>query len=311
MKKAVLIALFLAFASGASFAQTSIQGKTFNVRQFGAKGDNSTDDTAAVAAAVSAWIASPGSVLFFPAGTYLVDPGTVTITTNSVSIRGDGVGVSVLKNRSAGSAITLDNTSNITHSILIENLSITGFGSGSTDNGITVSGGGQEPYGLTVRRVTIGNVAGRGIYVSNNLFTSRFVDVDVSVLAAGTNGIDISGASDIALERCYVHTVGTNGAAYRIHAGVVTLIACNGIDSGTTADWMVLGDSTGTGDPTDRYARANLIGCNAEAFTNRGVYAKSGSYVNQYVGVTILAPITGTVTPIKYDFVDTGQRGRC
>ena len=143
MKKAVLIALFLAFASGASFAQTSIQGKTFNVRQFGAKGDNSTDDTAAVAAAVSAWIASPGSVLFFPAGTYLVDPGTVTITTNSVSIRGDGVGVSVLKNRSAGSAITLDNTSNITHSILIENLSITGFGSGSTDNGITVSGGGQ------------------------------------------------------------------------------------------------------------------------------------------------------------------------
>lgn len=274
----------------------------------GCTGNGVTNDTACVAASYTAALAA-GRPLYFPAGTYLVDAGTLILATNSVTIFGDGPGRSTIKNRTAGAAITLDNNAALTHSIAIRDLSLVGFGSGSSDVGLLVSGTGNEPYGLNVERVTIGNMAGRGIYVTSNLFTSRFVDIDVSVLAAGSNGIDISGGADITLENCYVHSVGTNGAAYRLHAGVTTLIACNGIDSGTNADWLVLGDSTGTGDPSDRYARVNLINCNIEAFTNRGVYAKSGSYVNKYEGVTFLAPSSGTVTPIKYDFVDTGQRG--
>ncbi len=274
----------------------------------GCTGNGVTNDTACVAASYTAALAA-GRPLYFPAGTYLVDAGTLILATNSVTIFGDGPGRSTIKNRTAGAAITLDNNAALTHSIAIRDLSLVGFGSGSSDVGLLVSGTGNEPYGLNVERVTIGNMAERGIYVTSNLFTSRFVDIDVSVLAAGSNGIDISGGADITLENCYVHSVGTNGAAYRLHAGVTTLIACNGIDSGTNADWLVLGDSTGTGDPSDRYARVNLINCNIEAFTNRGVYAKSGSYVNKYEGVTFLAPPSGTVTPIKYDFVDTGQRG--
>jgi len=283
--------------------------QAYNVKNDGGcVGDGVTNDTSCVAAAYTAALAA-SRPLYFPTGNYQVDGGTLVVATNSVTIFGDGPARSIITNRTAGSVITLDNTSNITHSVTIRDLSLVGAGSGSSDVGITVSGVGQEPYGLTVNNVTIGNMGGKGIYVSNNLFTSRFVDVDVSVNSSGTNGIDISGAADIVLENCYVHTVGTNGAAYRIHAGTATLIGCNGIDSGTTADWIVLGDSTGTGDPTDRYARVNLISSNIEAFTNRGVYAKSGSYVNKYEAVTFLAPATGTVTPIKYDFVDTGQRG--
>ena len=57
MKKAFLF-LFLAIASGVSFAQTSIQGREFSVRAYGAKGDNSTNDTAAFAAAAAAVNAS-------------------------------------------------------------------------------------------------------------------------------------------------------------------------------------------------------------------------------------------------------------
>lgn len=286
-----------------------LQVQAYNVKNDGGCiGDGVTNDTTCVAAAYTAAIAA-SRPLYFPSGTYLVDGSTIIVATNSVTIFGDGPGRSTIKNRTNGSSITLDNSSAITHSVRIRDLSLSGAGSSSADIGITVSGSANEPFGLTVSNVTIGNMGGKGIYVSNNLFTSRFVDIDVSVLAGGTNGIDISGGSDIVLERCYVHTVGTGGAAYRIHAGVATLIGCNGIDSGLTSDWIVLGDSTGTGDPTDRYARINLIGTNIEAFTNRGVYAKSGSYVNKYEGVTILAPATGTVTPIKYDFVDTGQRG--
>jgi hypothetical protein len=287
---------------------------TFEVQAYNVKndggcvGDGVTNDTTCVGNAYTAALAA-GRPLYFPTGNYFIDGGTLTIATNSVTIFGDGPARSIITNRTVGSSITLDNTSAITHSVTIRDLSLVGAGSGSSDIGLTVSGVGQEPYGLTVDNVTISNMGGKGIYVSNNLFTSRFSDVDVSVNSGGTNGIDISGGADIIIENAYVHTVGTNGAAYRIHSGITTLIGCNGIDSGTAADWIVLGDSTGTGDPSDRYARVNLINSNIEAFTNRGVYAKSGSYVNKYEGVTILAPATGTVTPIKYDFVDTGQRG--
>lgn len=298
-----------AAANGGGGGSAMFQVQAYNVKiDGGCVADGITNDTVCVSASYTAAVAA-GRPLYFPTGTYLVDGGTLVVATNSVTIFGDGPGRSTIKNRTAGAVITLNNASAITHSITIRDLSLSGFGTGSTDIGLLVTNAANEPFGLLVESVTIGNVAGKGISVTNNLFTSRFVDVDVSILAAGTNGIDISGGADIILENCYVHAVGTNGAAYRIHAGTVVMIGCNGIDSGTTADWLVLGDSIATGDASDRYARAILIASNVEAFTNRGVYAKAGSYVSEYRGVTFLAPASGTVAPIKYDFVDTAQRG--
>lgn len=59
-----------------------------NVKGFGAKGDGVTDDTAAISAAI-ATMPSTGSVLYFPAGTYLTSGG-FTIS-NPATVRGDGV----------------------------------------------------------------------------------------------------------------------------------------------------------------------------------------------------------------------------
>ena len=42
-----------------------------SVRDFGAKGDNSTDDTAAIAAALAALYRRNGGTLYFPSGQYL------------------------------------------------------------------------------------------------------------------------------------------------------------------------------------------------------------------------------------------------
>lgn len=58
-----------------------------NVKDHGARGDDATDDTAAIAAALSA-IPATGGVLYFPAGTY-VTTGGFTITKPTI-IRGDG-----------------------------------------------------------------------------------------------------------------------------------------------------------------------------------------------------------------------------
>jgi hypothetical protein len=47
-------------------------GQFFNVKAFGAKGDGSTDDTAAVNAAFAAAYAAGGGVIYFPQGKYLI-----------------------------------------------------------------------------------------------------------------------------------------------------------------------------------------------------------------------------------------------
>ena len=53
-------------------------GQFFNVKAYGAKGDATTNDTAAVQAAINAANAEGGGVIYFPAGTYLI-PSALSI----------------------------------------------------------------------------------------------------------------------------------------------------------------------------------------------------------------------------------------
>lgn len=65
-----------------------------NVKQYGAKGDGSTDDTSAIAAARSAVNSAGGGIVFFPPGTYISGNQTVY---NNVLHDGSGEGVSIIK----------------------------------------------------------------------------------------------------------------------------------------------------------------------------------------------------------------------
>lgn len=83
----------------------------FNVRWFGAKGDNSTNDTTAIANAITLASTVSGTV-YFPVGTYLTDKITLTETINDgISFLGEGkygqfggVG-SKIKLRSSGTSL--------------------------------------------------------------------------------------------------------------------------------------------------------------------------------------------------------------
>jgi len=83
---------YLATGSGAvaSTVQTKLR-EQISVKDFGAKGDGTTDDTAAIQAAVAA---SSGKALYFPAGTYIVSD-IITLVANSV-VYGDQ-GITTLK----------------------------------------------------------------------------------------------------------------------------------------------------------------------------------------------------------------------
>ena len=72
-----------------------------SVKDFGAKGDGTTDDTAAIQAAIDyaeTKVISTfrsGATVYFPAGTYVVSSG-LTIDTGNVGIAGDGISASVI-----------------------------------------------------------------------------------------------------------------------------------------------------------------------------------------------------------------------
>lgn len=67
----------------------------FNVVDYGAAGDGSTDDTTAVQAAITAANSAGGGVVFFPKGTYLCQPLTMYA---NVGLRGVGI-TSILKKK--------------------------------------------------------------------------------------------------------------------------------------------------------------------------------------------------------------------
>lgn len=92
---------------------TDILG-AFNVRDFGARGDGTTDDTASIQAAIDACDAAGGGVVYVPPGVYRVNGLTIAADPAPsgfpdrvcrVSIKGAGPGASVLKSNGSGTVL--------------------------------------------------------------------------------------------------------------------------------------------------------------------------------------------------------------
>ena len=82
-----------------------INGDSLNVLDYGATGDGVTDDTAAIQAAIAAALAN-GKSVFIPAGTYILQ-GTLNGGTK-LKLFGEGVGLTILKKKTASSGHILD-----------------------------------------------------------------------------------------------------------------------------------------------------------------------------------------------------------
>jgi len=92
----------------------------FNARQYGAKGDGSTDDTTSIQNAINA--ASSGGIVFFPAGTYKVS-SPININHQGIRLFGTGLGSLISISASFSGANVFNITSNF---CAIEKLSIQG-----------------------------------------------------------------------------------------------------------------------------------------------------------------------------------------
>jgi polygalacturonase len=182
--KVALAGILLSSTLLASAAQAATQ--TFSVKDFGATGDGTTDDTAAIQAALAAANAVPGSKLVFPSGNYVYSG---QLTANGISVVGHSA------------TLTASNPANdfaAMFTLTGSQVSITGFTFASSD--------------IAVGRVVVD--AANGFKVENNTFTLSADSVDVrdssangkinsnkmTLLGSATSAISLDTSSQISID---------------------------------------------------------------------------------------------------------------
>ena len=130
-----------------------------SVKDFGAKGDGSTDDTAAITAA----FASGYTKIYIPAGTYIVTESLVVPT--GVSIKGDGEYVSVISLKQQDYT-TPNALYGLTSSGSLEDVTISDIGlRGNVGSQTTVDSGTQGLWGIYFRSGSMTNVHVKNVRV--------------------------------------------------------------------------------------------------------------------------------------------------
>lgn len=103
-----------------------LAGFVVNVRDFGAKGDGSTDDSTSIQAALTA-LGDNGGCLYFPAGTYRYKQ-TLCVEKSNITIASDSKGQTLLYFDSQnGEAVRFDGSNQPLHHVGIRDLHVISF----------------------------------------------------------------------------------------------------------------------------------------------------------------------------------------
>lgn len=243
-------------------------GQVVNVKAYGAKGDGTTNDTAAIAAAMIVVNNSSNACLFFPPGTFLTD--TITFATANVCMEGAGINRSNIKSL-LGNTVVTASTVGISSGIFKDLSFLSNGGSGG---GIVIPASLPFAYSITVERVTATGFSGPAIYLPS-AFNVRIVDSQAS--SVGNNAFDVYGAPSCLFENDFATDSGNGYAGYRVHNGACSLISANGIDgSGAGESWGIFGDNTADGDVSNLFAFPVIISSNIESFTKYGIQIRNG-----------------------------------
>lgn len=267
-----------------------IEGAVVNVLDFGAVGNGTTDDTAAIQAAINS-LSATGGVVYLPINTYKIT-APLTNTKSGVSLVGDGSAATIISNSQTGDAIVFGDAVNELTQCRIVGMKIQGsvtsgrgfygkiFGSQCELNDVYVNSGSvgiqlDSCYVSKYYNVWVRSTVSHGIFVNNISHNTSFIGCKVQL--AGGNGMVIQG--------CYnVLVTGSNFEFNQINQIAVSN-GCAGVDI------------------ADNY----FEGLMPFASGNAGVYVSTGANVvsvrNNFIDATQSGPAgtDGTGTYLKVD----------
>jgi|GEM_PF-4930808 len=173
-----------------------------NVKAFGATGDGSTNDYAAVQACIDFVESLGGGIVYFPYGTYLLNTG-LTIDVAGVSIEGAGKSAAVLKNGSSSNTLIT-------------------FNPGAAGD----SKAHIRDIGITASTTS----SGTAILVTNG----DRIEISNVQVALHRTSIDCNAVTAARVEHCYVVSTDDNASSIGVRVGTRGSVERCEVASGTT-----------------------------------------------------------------------------
>jgi hypothetical protein len=272
---------------------------------YGALGNNSTEDTTAIMAAITA-VAAAGGVVYFPPGTYITQ--TLTLPSN-VQLLGAGHDFSKLKLKAGTNAAVIQSTgfagltgggtSGGTHGFAVNHLDVDGNKANNPSGGFGVQlyGYGFELVGLRVHDCQYDGIysewgtAGGSIAPHDMMATV----IDVQSHDNGRDGISWNGPHDAVFVGCLTYrNVGRGIAALGTNKGTgLVFLGCHSYGAGQLWAWWlettgnILSGCEGEGAGSDATTGGQaFIGANDNSL-NGGHFFSAGVHSNNVRGIVI------------------------
>ncbi|WP_158235822.1 right-handed parallel beta-helix repeat-containing protein [Deinococcus sp. UR1] len=238
---------------------TPLPGDSVSVKDFGARGDGRTDDTAALRRA----LATRGKNIHFPAGTYLV--GSVVTVDGASRQKLTGTGATIQASpsfvRQGDNAVLYIKNA---RDLVVDGLTVTGHRTDSTHPGVDIDGVRvASSQSVTLQNVTIGRAPTNGL----TILSSQNVTVQDSKFAHSTrHGIWSSKSDNVRLLR---NTVQGNGAPNSLTYGGIGILATVG--NGFHAEGNTILETCDSGTKTEAVNNVTYINNTVRTFGKDGI----------------------------------------
>lgn len=256
---------------------------------YNAKGDNSTDDTAAIAAALAA-LPAAGGVVYFPAGTYKIT-SALTIP-DFATLIGTGTGSKIRQTTNTENGLNCTTAQYVT----IRDLQVTGPGKG-VGSGIGIyfnDNSGASSNRLVFENLLVQSWGSDGIKLETPVVSNL---INVNVQSCGGHGFNINaggagtGGTSLSFNACFANSCSQAGYNLRLlHYSALNGCATDGCGIGYLLDTCQAITLNGCGSEATVNTDATYNG-NAFRLTSGNTVELNGCY--NYQNLNIAVKVTG------------------